>query len=170
MGPDVTQRRFSLNRVWALPLLLILASPLSAQAGLGSAGGHTEEGQYRLNYSVGQVFNAAIEQSDVYISQGIQHPFPVMINGIRSREVAGTDSVLVVFPNPVTEELYIHFTEPLVREFQVQLFRMNGELLMQKTFDTVPVRLPMNDSPPGSYLLSIQAGGLPVQTITIIKN
>jgi hypothetical protein len=152
-------------------LSLFLGCPvsLSAQAGLGIAGGYASADNYTLNYSVGQVFNTAIEQSDFYISQGIQHPSLVVVDGFSNWEIPGLDSMVVVFPNPVEEELHIDLKQSFPRECQVYLFNMHGELVMQRSLGSSKMRLPMVDVAPGSYLLSIRSGATVIQTCTIIK-
>jgi len=156
-------------RIIFIPLLLAYSVSHSAQAGLGAAGGHEVNDNYMLNYSVGQVFNTVIEESDIYISQGIQHPSLLVIDGNGSGELPETDSLVMVFPNPVKEELCIYLMHSVPQEFQVQLVDMNGKLLMRKKFESDKLRLPMFNIASGSYLLFIRSGSNVAGTFTIIK-
>jgi len=156
-------------RMLSMALSFACAVSLSAQSGLGAAGGHAGQEGYTLNYSVGQIFNTVIDQSEMYISQGIQHPSLVVIDHIGSGEMEGVECVVTVFPNPVKGELQIRVTDPVPQEIQAVLFNMNGKILMRKTFESSRLTLPLNDAAPGSYLLSIRSGTTVVQTFSIIK-
>lgn len=169
MYPGCDQKRQPVLRMLSMTLFFTYALSLSAQSGLGAAGGHAGHAGYTLNYSVGQVFNTAIEQSGIYISQGIQHPSLVVIDGTGSGKSGEVDRMFVVFPNPVNDEIHVHLMTPDPKEFHIELFSMNGKILMRKKFESDRLSLPFNDALPGIYLLSIRSGKTVMQNFMIIK-
>jgi hypothetical protein len=154
-------------RVQGSFFLLACASPLIAQAGIGIAGGHATSEDISISYSVGQVFNNAFSHPDYYVSQGIQHPMLLWINQtpVQEMETAG----IRIYPNPVANALHIERQSTDLQRCRVLLINMQGQVLIDKTFDAAEIVLPIESIAVGSYLLKINIGKLETYTYTILK-
>lgn len=148
---------------------LIVSFSLSAQSGFGIAGGLIESDGYSLSYSVGQVFNTVIEDHDYYISQGLQHPTLLVIQGDMAAELLKNDSMFLVFPNPVSDELHIKLVNTRYEKYEAQVVNIFGKIVMKRRFDSDQLTLPMDDVDPGNYLVSILFGETDIKTFMIIK-
>lgn len=150
-------------------MLLLLAGPqsLRAQAGVGAAGAHVATDEYNYSYSVGQIFNIAIKQSDYYVSQGIQHPILMVLSDLPP-EVE--ESVQIkVYPNPVARELHIKLDHKEISRCFIQLTNMNGQVLMERNIEQENDVLSMEVYDAGQYLLRLVPDNSDPRTFKIIK-
>ena len=134
-------------------LLLTSAQSLKAQAGLGAAGAHVATESFNFSYSVGQVFNIAVKQSDYYVSQGIQHPRLMVFSDTPSDREEFLQ--MKVYPNPVAHELHISLNRAESTSCVLQLINMNGQVLMERSIESNEYTLPMGAYDAGCYLLKI---------------
>jgi hypothetical protein len=154
-------------RLPGMLLLLACGSSLSAQAGVGSAGGHATSEEISFSYSVGQVFNNVISNSEYYVSQGIQHPKLLVISETPVYAAASFD--LKVYPNPATDALHVESQSGEQGDYQVLLMNMQGQVLINKTFESNAFVLPLESVGAGSYLLKIITGKTETITYKILK-
>jgi hypothetical protein len=148
-------------------LLLACASPLAAQAGIGVAGGHATSEDISFSYSVGQVFNNAISNPEYYVSQGIQHPMLLVISETpaHAAETAG----IKIYPNPAADVLHIKRQATEQERCRVLLMNMQGQVLIDRTFDVAEFALPIESIAAGHYLLKICTGKSGTNTYKILK-
>lgn len=154
-------------RIQGILLLLACASPLAAQAGIGAAGGHATSEAVSFSYSVGQVFNNVISNSEYYISQGIQHPLLLLISEtpVQEAETAG----IKIYPNPAADALHIERQATKQERCRVLLMNMQGQVLIDRTFDAAEFVLPLESIAAGHYLLKINTGESGTNTYKILK-
>lgn len=148
-------------------LLLTSSYVLSAQAGLGTAGAHVATEEFSFSYSVGQIFNVAMNQSDYYVTQGIQHA-RLMVFSDSPRDTEQS-SVMKVYPNPVAHELHITLPHTGSSGCLLRLFNMEGQLLIEKFADSGHVVLSLEALDDGLYLFNILPGNSDPRTFKIIK-
>lgn len=148
-------------------ILLTGNQSLKAQAGFGAAGAHVTTNEFSFSYSVGQIFNIALNQSDFYVSQGIQHPI-LMVLSDKPSEVE--ESVQIkVFPNPVAHDLHIKLDHKEVSRCFIQLTNMNGQVLMERNIEQENEVLSMEVYDAGQYLLRLVPDNSDPRTFKIIK-
>ena len=148
-------------------LLLTGTQSLKAQAGLGAAGAHVATDEFNFSYSVGQMFNIAIKQSDYYVSQGIQHP---MLMVLSDTPPDGEESVQMnVYPNPVAHELYIGLHQIENKGCIIQLMNMNGQVLIERSIESENYVLSLEAYDAGQYLLRVVPCNSDPKTFKIIK-
>lgn len=150
--------------------LLLMMGPvglLSAQSGVGLAGGHFADEQISVSYSVGQVFNTAMSQSDYYVSQGMQHPLLLLINEFTGQEM---EHVLKVYPNPVDAQLHFEINDTGLEKYRVLLFDMQGQLLEERSDIADGNVLDMAHLLPGNYVVKVISNGNIIKTYKIIKS
>lgn len=140
---------------------------LKAQAGLGAAGAHVATDKFNFSYSVGQIFNVAIKQSDYYVSQGIQHPLLLMLS---DASPAGEMPLqIIVYPNPVAHELHIGLQKEEITGGIIQLTNINGQVLFERNIVSEDEVLSMEAYDAGQYLLRVLPGNSDPRTYKIIK-
>jgi hypothetical protein len=148
-------------------VLLMCSYALSAQAGLGAAGGHVASDELGFSYSVGQVFNLAIKQSDYYITQGIQHPVWMRTSDIPP--VVQAPLKLDAYPNPVTRELYIRLEDAGDKGCILQLLNMSGKVMIERFVGSEEYVLSLEAFEAGCYLLRFIPSESAPRTFKIIK-
>jgi hypothetical protein len=85
--------------------------------------------------------------------------------------VHGTGQIRI-FPNPVSDILYIVSEYDTLRDFSIQLFSIQGRLLYREEFKNIPFleeQIHVSNFAPGSYLLKIITGGNPETYKIIIR-
>ena len=147
--------------------LLIGPHSLSAQAGLGAAGAHVATESFNFSYSVGQVFNYAIKQSDYYVSQGIQHPKLMVLSD--TPPVGEAAVQMHVYPNPVAHELHIRLDHAEITGCVLQLLNMKGQVLTERFVESKEYILPMGAYHAGHYMLRLHQEESAPRTFKIIK-
>lgn len=74
-----------------------------------------------------------------------------------------------IYPNPVSNQLYISLENPSEKQATVQLFNATGQLLWKKSFDTIGqdelLSIPFSTYQKGIYFLKLNAGS----TINIVR-
>lgn len=148
-------------------ILLTGTQSLKAQAGLGAAGAHVTTDEFSFSYSVGQIFNIALNQSDFYVSQGIQHP-TLMVLGDKPPGVEESLKINV-YPNPVARELHIKLEQKEISGCSIQLTNMNGQVLLERNIRSENDVLSMEAYDAGQYLLRVVPRHSDSRTFKIIK-
>ena len=162
------EKNLHLNfRMQVMLLLFAWVLSLSAQSGTGSSGGHVTSEDIHFSYSVGQVFNDAISHPEYFISQGIQHPMLLVI--IETTLDTERTVRMNVYPNPVGDQLHIELQSQCQVECRVLLLNMQGQVLIEKAFETADLTLPLETIGPGNYVLKVVTGKLECNTFKIIK-
>lgn len=159
--------RFLVIRALGVLFLCACTSNLVAQAGIGVSGGHVTSDEISFSYSVGQVFNNTLSNPEYFISQGIQHPMLLVITetSVQTEEIAG----MKVYPNPAANQLYIKKQVPDQERSRVLLLNMQGQVLIDKTFDTNEFVLPLETIGTGHYVLKVITEKSETNTFNIIK-
>lgn len=86
------------------------------------------------------------------------HDIIITDNAVTSnREVSAIDAGLVVFPNPVAEDLSVRWDVALNRQLTLELFDLNGRLLQQQSVAGAAKAATVHtaDLPAGIYLLRV---------------
>jgi len=111
-------------------------------------------------------YHRVVEDVSYYTFESIPEPFQVTITApnyipyqYRSGSITGIESSLSsrirIYPNPVSEFLYIDMDIPQVR---LQLFDIQGRLLMEQEVFLGSNRVNLSGYPDGTYLLKFLSG------------
>ena len=83
------------------------------------------------------------------------------------------EKTVVIYPNPIKNELFLKMNNTLMGRFEIRLFDLNGALLQRQSFDKTgryfSSTLYLSNIPPGSYLLHVVQGGHTVLTKKVNK-
>ena len=113
-------------------LCVLLSMTVSSQSiskqVIGPGGGTDDNGTNKLSYTTGEVIVGAMTSEDGSIQLGNGY-YPSLDLEALSVENPSLHLNLKVFPNPVTETLFI--THPTEQFFEVQITDISGKLLLQ---------------------------------------
>jgi hypothetical protein len=85
---------------------------------------------------------------------------------VQTEQAAG----IKVYPNPVADQLYIVTQEQDQERCRVLMVNMQGQILIDKTFDAAEFMLPLESIGAGHYLLKVIHGNIVTNTFKIIKS
>ena len=136
-------------------------SVIASDGGIGSGAGII------LEYTLGEVAIEGLVGQPVSLTEGFHQPY------LRIEKVEGYEGTvqpdssnsaeawITLAPNPVSEELFIKFSQPLPAKVTVQVRDIHGIVLLQKEVgpdDRHPV-LDLSDLLPGIYFVQWHAPG-----------
>jgi len=120
---------------------------------LSTAGGHFENDQMQLSWTVGELITAHYTNGSLSLSQGFHQP-----NAAGNNTLTPVPSQLAemhIFPNPVNDYLQITSTR-LESGWRFTLFDLNGTMLLQSSVNQLnDGRVDMSFLKAGVYMLSI---------------
>ena len=97
---------------------------------IGPAGATYENGTNKLSYTAGEVLVGAMTSEDGSIQLGNGY-YPSLDLSILNTETPVLQLQVKVFPNPVTEALYI--THPTEQYFEVKITDISGKQILKTT-------------------------------------
>lgn len=144
---------------------------LYAQNAVDSSAGNASGSGGTVSYSVGQVLYESDEGAEGSVNPGIQQVYGVeVISGI---EQTGIELSYSVYPNPVSDFLYLKIAGSANSLYTCQLFDASGKILWQQNVSADDTRVPMNAYAQGNYFLKIileeSGGSTLVKSFKIIK-
>ncbi len=129
------------------------ASPSITKQVISPLGGSLSSSSHKLSYTTGEVVVGAMTAEDGSVQLGNGY-YPSLDLEVLSIETPSTNLVVKVFPNPVTEALYI--THPTAVLFEVQITDVTGKQLFKKTHQKGnPIAMQPYTS--GIYLVTVTA-------------
>jgi hypothetical protein len=122
-----------------------------------SAGEVTKNGNYSIEWTIGEAITGSNESSSNKAYQGFHHP---LSNGTVSvNDLNDLAAKVSLFPNPVSEnELIVEFKEWTGRT-KIAIYDLQGRALWQKDLPNVTndaQKIDVSSLPDGNYLLSIK--------------
>lgn len=132
-----------------------IAQKISNQTIDVSGGTHTAN-SYTMTYSVGQTANTTLKGNSYIITQGFQQAEQNKI--ITSKNTQLVDFQAKIFPNPTVDILNLTIEGNVENDFKVQVFNLNGQLLMSKDFNGATTEIEAQDLPKGEYILILTKG------------
>jgi hypothetical protein len=96
---------------------------------------------------------------------------PAFTSEMEEVVVYGDSRLLLVYPNPVINDLKIEVFESLGEPIDVELFSINGVLLQRHELDpdTEGMQLNLEDYPKGTYFLKVQFGKTLVKRYKLVR-
>lgn len=83
--------------------------------------------------------------------QGLWHRDDLLVGDKEIKEVESES--LLIYPNPVKNSVTIDFSNSLSKRTQLNIYDVNGKLVIQRTIHSSKVRLNLSDLKPGFYYL-----------------
>jgi len=83
------------------------------------------------------------------------------------------NKALFIYPNPVENTLYVHFTTAEKATFQLRLISVHGAPILEQTVEASAaeneIAVPVSNLPPGVYTLVLQRDGAPAGWARVVK-
>ena len=121
-------------RYFILAFLLLgftaYAQPMISKQVIGPAGATYENGTNKLSYTAGEVVVGAMTDEDGSIQLGNGY-YPSLDLSTLNTESPELQLQVKVFPNPVTESIFI--THPTEQLFEVRITDISGKQMLQTT-------------------------------------
>lgn len=153
--------------IFSFILLTIAVNAQTLSSSLTSSGGASlSSGNVLLTVSMGQPLAGDVSASSVAISQGfLMSTTEKVVTAILEKDI-----ILNVFPNPVTEQLFIQ-SERDLGQLNIELIDMNGRKIFVKQVSSPhSIELELSGVAPALYLLRLQHRTGEVKIISIIKS
>lgn len=159
-------------------IFVLLAINLHAQSVerhvIATAGGTYYDGvnNFEMDYTVGEVAVTTISTTNNTLTQGFQQPFKLTLTAVQ--EYPDSDPQVIVYPNPVIDQLNISIEKPETGVYRVIVYDMLGQLMADKSFiagsgGTEKLNIDFNPYATGNYFVRIMHEKKVLQTSKIIK-
>lgn len=152
-----------------LIITLLFFIPLFSytQSGFVATGGDAEnEGSF--SYSIGQLDYQSFSDSEYKISEGLQQAF---IEDVETNiEELSPSLEIEAYPNPTTDDIFIHLNEWVQEEIHISMVDMGGkQLLNENPTHLEDYRISTKHLSAGIYILNINIGEDYFKTFKIQK-
>jgi len=153
----------------ALFLLCLGLMKVQAQEAVMTSGGDASGSGGSVSYSVGQIVYTTNTGTNGSVAQGIQQPFEISeVTGIK--EASGITLNCTAYPNPATDYLTLKIENFNLSTLNVQLFDINGQLLLNQKINSNETSIYMKSLPAANYFLKVIDNNKEIKTFKIIKN
>jgi hypothetical protein len=146
-----------------LLLFMLGLTGLKAQEVMPASGGNASGSGGSVSYSVGQVFYNTSTGTNGSESQGVQHPFEIIV--ITTSEETKDITLCSAFPNPTTDFLTLKVENYYDGNLLYQLYDINGNLLETKRLQGIETSISLSHLVPATYFLKV----LQIQSISTQK-
>jgi hypothetical protein len=157
-----------LKPIAMLLLALLWLGSAQAQQSINTSGGNAIGTGGIVSFSIGQVAYTTITGSNGSDAQGVQQPYEIMTVGINENEPKIS---LLVFPNPIADNLILQVNDFELSTLNFQLFDMQGKQLSMGQIMTNQTQINTASLSSATYLIHIvNQENKKVQSFKIIKN
>ncbi len=148
--------------------MLLYSGICTSQQVISAAGGNGTGTNVQLSWTVGEPVIETFTGSSAILTQGF-HQSKLLVTALDPLVYPGL--TLTVFPNPVSSELQLEIKGDGLSGLSFRLFDINGKMVQQRTLETFPGLINMENYASGTYLLKVFKGEEePLKTFKIIKN
>jgi hypothetical protein len=157
-----------LKPIAMLLLALLWLGSAQAQQSINTSGGNAIGTGGIVSFSIGQVAYTTITGSNGSDAQGVQQPYEIMTVGINENEPKIS---LLVFPNPIADNLILQVNDFELSTLNFQLFDMQGKQLSMGQIMANQTQINTASLSSATYLIHIvNQENKKVQSFKIIKN
>ena len=137
-------------------VFLLFATAIQAQEVVSTAGSHGETTYGSLSWTVGEPVIETITDETNTLTQGFQQS-RLTVTAINNLKIPGIE--LSVYPNPVADYIVLSIddvkTNGRSSQLSLQLYDINGKLILQKKMAGNKQTINMQNYKPGTYILKI---------------
>jgi hypothetical protein len=162
-----------MKTIFHLPFILILfgmviSGSLISQANVVGAGGNGSSPEGIMSFTIGQISANILDSPGHSITEGVQQPHELFVVSIFTDPDLGLS--VEVFPNPTSTHLILR---TLSREYnyttRFSISDVNGRVMTSQVFTSDETIIPMTKYTPGTYILTLFQGEMPVHQFKIMK-
>jgi hypothetical protein len=123
------------------------------KSNISSGGGTSSNGNISIIYTIGEFAIQESTDGTVHISEGFISPGLLIATGLEKFHYA--DFNVQIFPNPAVN--YVNVKSKEIRNFNIQVFDMNGKLIMSENSNkSIVTKLNISHLKNGEYFLVIK--------------
>ena len=148
-------------------MMLITPSMLFGQSNTVSSGGQASGSGGSISYTIGQPLYTVASMNNGVVTQGIQHPFEIMV--ITSLTENRIELSTFLYPNPTTQGIMLETQNPIEEELSFVLYDFNGRILLEKLVLENQVYIPLDKQTIGQYFLKVKGRNDQVKIFKVIK-
>lgn len=146
--------------------LAIMAQNADQQV-IASAGGHYEDSEIQVSWTLGETVISTIESTDYTLTQGFHQPTYTVTE---IKEKSHENFNVKVFPNPSTDIINISVTDQDINALEINLMSVEGKSLINQDILGTAGTIDLSGIAPGSYMISVkEQDGNMIKTFVIIK-
>ncbi len=139
----------------------------NAQEVIATSGDYSETTIGSLSWTIGEPIIENVSGTNNILTQGF-HQSKLTVTTIN--EIPGLEMNITVYPNPASDYLNVEVKTDQQKEFQINLFDLNGKLIMQKDFSSGKETLDMQNYHPAIYILKVSTNNKEIKTYKIVKH
>ena len=148
-----------------LPLLL-LSGTLFSQKSTVATGADAQGAGGSMSYSIGLTNYETISSTGT-ITQGVQQPYEFYAVGIEEWD---SDIQISAYPNPLTSQLTVSFSNEVMEEMSFQLTDGAGRLVETGQLESKETFIDVQDLARSNYFLTIYKKDQSVRVYKLVKN
>ena len=148
-----------------LPLLL-LSGTLFSQKSTVATGADAQGVGGSMSYSIGLTNYETISSTGT-ITQGVQQPYELFAVGIEEWD---SDVQISAYPNPLTTQLTVSFSNEVMEEMSFQLTDGAGRLIEKGQLESKETFIDVQDLARSNYFLTIYKKDQSVRIYKLVKN
>jgi hypothetical protein len=123
-----------IKKILIVILTIILGPPIFAQTNMNVASKIVEIDGLQFEYSIGEMALIQTQHnSGLIVTQGFLQPHKNSSQTIGDLALEADNALIIVFPNPTKNELFIETRELIESEIKLQLFDGAGKLVLEST-------------------------------------
>lgn len=140
---------------------------IHAQEAFTASGENAKGSGGSMSYSLGQVVYTTNDGNGGTVSQGVQHPYEIMVvTGVTEKSI---ELRIKAFPNPTSNNLYLEIKSIEEKDLIYILCDVQGRCLEMQKISNSQTLIPLQKHTSGTYFLSIRDGDNTMKTFKIIK-
>lgn len=121
-----------------------------------------------VSYSIGQiVYNTNSNPTSGSVSQGVQQPYETYVLGIEDNSI---DVELTIYPNPVSDVLYLTVDELMGDDLNYHLIDLTGKTIERGKLLNHTTKISLLQLPPSTYILEVKKENNNIKSFKILKN
>ncbi|HBG70428.1 MAG: hypothetical protein A2W93_09235 [Bacteroidetes bacterium GWF2_43_63] len=152
----------------ALFLLETTTTDLFAQQTTDATGGIISGSGGSVSYSVGQVFYSSASGTNSNVTEGVQQPYE--ISEITGMELASTDLICLVFPNPSADFIILQIEDLTRTNLNYKIFDPEGRIIESRAVTDSKTKISMSSFSSGIYFLNLMQGESLIKMFKVVKN
>ncbi len=151
-------------------VLILGAGGIQAQTAVGASGGNATGAGGSVAYTVGQAAYTNFGGESGSINLGVQQPNLILTVSTDDLEITLTASV---FPNPASSSTSLKLegesASPIADDLALNLYDINGKLVLQQAINAVITTIPMDHLSNGVYVLQVTRKNIEIKSFKVFK-
>ena len=151
-------------------VLVLGSASIKAQTAVSASGGNGTGTGGSSSYTIGQAAYTNFGGESGSISLGVQQPNLIITVSIDDLDITLSASV---FPNPASSSTSLKLegesASPIADDLALNLYDINGKLVLQQAINAVITTIPMDHLTNGVYVLQVTRKNIEIKSFKVFK-